>query len=126
VAAAKKDGSLAEAKCLAATITDNPEDNGECEAILSKLCEFDPDIAVRAIVEELPRLKGEGAHDRMESLVETEARFRPEQLAGAWAACALGPRAVLEEILQNLSVSARIAAEPDVAGDVLAAIAKFR
>jgi hypothetical protein len=52
-------GGLLEAKALVATITDTPEDNGEGEAILSLLSEFDPHVQVQAKIEELPRLESD-------------------------------------------------------------------
>jgi hypothetical protein len=73
-------GGLLEAKGLIATIMCQPEDNGEGEAVLSILSEFDPELQVVAILEELPRLQVQHEDEWADSLVETLARFKPGKL----------------------------------------------
>jgi hypothetical protein len=73
-------GGLFEAKGLVATITDTPEDNGEGEAILSLLSEFDPHVQVQAKIEELPRLEAGLEEDWSNVLIEELVRFRRKEL----------------------------------------------
>lgn len=80
VAECARGGGLFEAKSLVSTISDTPEDNGEGEAILSLLAEFEPKVQVQAKVEELPRLEAGGEEEWSNVLIEELIRYRWDQL----------------------------------------------
>jgi hypothetical protein len=115
-------GGLPEAKALIATLTNNPEDNGEGEAVLSLLSEFDTSIQVRAVLEELPRLSAQGETDRCDSLVETEMRFHTTDLVAAARDSSSVVLAALNQSLLRISEQDAASGRPDLAGRVILSI----
>jgi hypothetical protein len=115
-------GGLAEAKALLSTITDQPEDVGQGEAVLSFLCRFPLDIQLKAIVAEIPRLEGEGQHEWAESLVENEARFHPDDLITVTNGESAETRMALRVVLGRISMRARSRGAVDMAVPVLNAL----
>lgn len=101
-------GGLNEAKGLVATIMSQPEDNGEGEAVLSILSEFEPELQVRAILEELPRLQAQHENEWAESLIETLLRFMARELIQGANASSPAVRSILRLLLTRLADRAQV------------------
>lgn len=111
-----------EAKVLLSTITDQPEDVGQGEAVLSLLSGFPIDVQAEAIVLEIPRFEREGQHSWSESIVETEARFRRDHLIQKANDDSSQTRAALRAVLERVSAGARSRGAVDIARPVLEAL----
>ncbi len=107
LAEAGRRGGLFQAKALMATITSNPEDNGEGEAVVSVLATFEPRIRILAILEELPRFRDQNELSWAESMVETEARYNPGELRQVGKQVNAEIRKLLVLLLSRISHKAR-------------------
>lgn len=87
-----------------ATFSDSLEDDGGQEAVNEVLSGAESDVRIRALLEELPRIKVE-ASSWLETLVENEARFHADALVKMAHEANPASRTLLLATLVGLSAS---------------------
>ena len=116
---AAKGGGLAEARILMSTITNQPEDAGQGEAVISILCAYPVDVRVKAIIEEIPRLERDGQQEWSNSLIEDLAKDCRDRLIHAANETSSQTRATLRAVLERVSAGARRRRAKDMALPVI-------
>lgn len=119
-------GGLFEAKTLLSTLTTQPEDVGQGEAVISMLWGFPPSIRVQAILEELPRLERENEHSWSNSIIESAIRSCNSELIQSLNESAIEIRMTLQSVLSRISESARSRRAADIALPILKAISQVK
>lgn len=108
-------GGLDEARALMSTITDTPEDNGEGETILSILSGFLPEVRVRAMLDELPRLEDDGDTDWANSILDTLLLECAAELTDGLRASSPRVASIARHVLKRISTYAQEERSADVA-----------